>query len=71
MKLLLWLSGIKTWLIGGALALGLLTAGVAYSMKIYKQHKYIKEIQKSKRDFTDCVFWAKDNAELQLCYERS
>ena len=71
MKLLLWMSGIKTWLIGGALVAGLATAGVAYGVKKYKEHRKRALIRKEKIEFADCSAKAKTNAEFQLCYERS
>ena len=70
-KFLLYLSGIKTFLIGGALVAGLVAGGVAFGIKKHKEHKYKREIEKAKIEFTRCVSEAKTNSELQNCYFRS
>ena len=70
-KFLLYLSGIKTFLIGGALVAGLATAGVAYGIKAYKQHKAKALVREKKAWYADCTAKAKTNAEYQLCFTRS
>ena len=67
-NLLLYLSGIKTWLIFGALGATLLTAGITYGVKKYKEASYRKEIEKAKTEFTECVNQATDNSEMQACW---
>lgn len=71
MKYLSWLIPFKSYIMAGAVAIGLLSAGIAYTAKIYKQHKYKRDIEKAKTRFEQCIKEAKTNSDYQLCFTRN
>ena len=68
---LLYLSGIKTWLIAGALGATLLTAGTLYGVKKYKDWEQKKRTRASAVKYAECTAKAKTNSDYQLCFTRN
>ena len=68
---LLYLSGIKTWLIAGAFGATLLTAGTLYGVKQYKDWQQMKRTRESAIKFAQCTAKAKNNSDYQQCFNRN